>query len=91
MPTKEQVLAAAETSVDVKKALEQLFPEYFYEKISFDNLYIKQYPYAFSIRNHEGDLITAYKDCQHYPGFFLNSFYKWEIKDDKYLIPTKKY
>jgi len=89
MPTKEQILEAAATSHEAKQALEKLFPEYF-NYVSFDNVYSKQYPYALAIRIDNHDLLVAYKDCQKFPGILLSDFYNWEIVEGKYLIPTKK-
>jgi len=90
MPTKEQILEAAATIPEAKQALEKLFPEYFDNRVLLDDVYAKQYPYALSLRLNESDLLTVYKDCQNYKGIVLSSNYKWELVDDRILIPTKK-
>jgi hypothetical protein len=93
--TKEKVLEAASKCSEAKEILKTLFPEVF---DGGRDVFKKDY-------NEKSDLVLAWNsdgnsvvllgsgvgdDMPAHTYFYLDSGYTWQIKDGKYLIPTKK-
>lgn len=86
-PTKEQILEAAKSSPEAKKALEKLFPDVFTEGIDlFVSKPVKWMNKWPAIQYDGSAIIRVCSETE----FYLLGDYNWIIKNENYLIPTRK-
>jgi hypothetical protein len=98
-PSKEQILEAAKTSPEARKALIELFPEIFQEKKYFDLSKLPKPLFSNEDARSAGFYDKNFLQVRKYDtyankAFYLSNHYNWELVEDETgmlcLIPTKK-